>query len=285
MESEALLEGVNLMPAALRAAGLIRALEAIDLGDLPIAITDQTRDAATGLVAYRQIVSATDVVREGIARLLDLPGLPLVVGGCCGILVGIFAALQERHGRVGLAFVDGHYDFYDETTSPAGALADMELRVLTGAGPDELVNAGSAAPLLRPEDAWLLGVRDGDEMAAAGAPDPRAEIAAAHVLDDEQVRRDPAAAGAEAAAALAGDPGRFWLHVDLDVLSVAALPAVDYHLPGGLDWDDLAALLRPLTTSPALLGMDLTIYNPSLDPGRAHAPAIVALLRAAVAGD
>ena len=44
------------------------------------------------------------------------------------------------------------------------------------------------------------------------------------------------------------------------------MPAVDYLLPGGLDWDELAELLVPLAASPALLGADVTIYNPSLDP-------------------
>ena len=82
----------------------------------------------------------------------------------------------------------------------------------------------------------------------------------------------------EQSAALVAGPGRFWLHVDLDALSTEAMPAVDYLLPGGLDWDELAALLRPLATSPALLGMDVTIYNPSLDPGRRLAPRIVELL-------
>jgi arginase len=279
MESEALLEGVNRMPEALRAAGLIDALGAADLGDLPIRITDPERDPVSGLVAYRQIVAATAVVRAGVAAALERPGLPLVVGGCCGILVGIFAALQAGPGRTGLAFADGHYDFYDAATSPAGALADTELRVLTGSGPEELVAAGSTIPLLRAEDAWVLGVRDGDEMADAGAPDPVADLVASQVTDDAAVRHDPARAGRRAAAGLEADPGRFWLHLDLDVLSVAALPAVDYHLPGGLDWDELAALLRPLAASPALLGMDVTIYNPSLDPGRAHAPRIVELLR------
>jgi arginase len=279
MESEALLEGVNLMPGALRDAGLIDALGAADLGDLPIHITDPERDSFTGLVAYRQIVAATEVVRAGVADLLRRPGLPLVVGGCCGVLVGIFAAIQAEYGRAGLAFIDGHYDFYDPATAPAGALADTELRVLTGAGPRDLVEAGAAVPLLRPEDAWVLGVRDAQEMEEAGAPDPRKQLATAHVRDDREVRRDPAAAGSEAAAGLAETPGRFWLHMDLDVLSVAALPAVDYHLPGGLDFAELATLLGPLITSPALLGMDVTIYNPSLDPGHAHAPLIVGLLR------
>ena len=88
----------------------------------------------------------------------------------------------------------------------------------------------------------------------------------------------PAEVGAEAATALAADPGRFWLHLDLDALSTAAMPAVDYVLPGGLDWEQMAALLRPLAASRALIGMDVTIYNPSLDPKRESARPIVELL-------
>ncbi len=68
------------------------------------------------------------------------------------------------------------------------------------------------------------------------------------------------------------------MHVDLDALSTEAMPAVDYLLPGGLDWEELTALLRPLTASPVLLGVDVTIYNPSLDPERRLAPDIVRML-------
>ncbi len=279
MESEALLQGVNLMPAALRAAGLIQALGADDLGDLPISITDARRDPESGLIAFDQVCAATGVVRDAVLGLLDREALPLVVGGCCGILVGIFAALSAIHDRVGLAFIDGHYDFYDGATSPAGALADMELRVLTGAGPAALVEAGSRRPLLEPRDAWVLAYRDAWEMTAAGAPDPLSEIAAAHFFDDEAVKASgPATIGGQAAAALAADPGHFWVHVDLDALSSEAMPAVDYLLPGGLDWSELTALLRPLAASPALLGVDVTIYNPSLDPQRRLAPRIVRML-------
>ena len=55
------------------------------------------------------------------------------------------------------------------------------------------------------------------------------------------------------------------MHLDLDVLDQAVMPAVDYRTPGGLDWDELGELIRPLATSPALIGMDVTILNPTLD--------------------
>jgi arginase len=91
-------------------------------------------------------------------------------------------------------------------------------------------------------------------------------------------RHGPAEVGRIAATALAERPGRFWLHVDLDVLSPTVMPAVDDPLPGGLDWEELTGLLRPLAQNDALLGIDMTIYNPSRDPERRLAPRIVQLL-------
>ena len=83
------------------------------------------------------------------------------------------------------------------------------------------------------------------------------------------------------AAELAASPGRFWLHFDLDVIDGAAMPAVDDPLPGGPDWRQTAELLRPLLLSPALLGADVTILNPSLDPGDHYARRVVDLLASA----
>jgi arginase len=284
MESESLLEGVNLMPAALRDAGLDAALRDVgvavaDLGDLDIHIVDHIRDAATGILAYRQVCAATETIREGVPQLLDSADIPLVVGGCCGILVGIVAALRERYQRVGLAFVDGHLDYYDGDSSPVGALADMELAILTGRGPRSLTAIVGEPPLVHAGDAWVLGFRDHWVMREQDAPDALVELPDAHFVDDAGVRRNgPAEVGSIAAQALAERPGRFWLHVDLDVLSPAVMPAVDDLIPGGLDWDELTRLLRPLVRSDALLGLDVTIYNPSKDPGHALAPRIVRLL-------
>jgi arginase len=284
MESESLHEGVNLMPAALRAAGLDPALRGAgiavaDLGDLDIEIADHVRDPASGILAYREICAATETIRQAVPQLLDTPDIPLVVGGCCGILVGIVAALRERYHRVGLAFVDGHLDYYDAESAPVGALADMELGVLMGHGPRSLTAIAGEPPLVYAADAWVLGFRDLWQMRERDAPDPLVELPDAHFVDGAGVRRHgPAEVGRIAADALAERPGRYWLHVDLDVLSPAVMPAVDDPLPGGLDWDELTGLLRPLARNDALLGIDLTIYNPSRDPERRLAPRIVQLL-------
>ncbi|SRR5579875_850285 len=84
--------------------------------------------------------------------------------------------------------------------------------------------------------------------------------------------------GERVAARLARTPGRFWLHLDVDVIAGELLPAVDYIMEDGLTWEEATALLRPLATSPGLLGADCTIYNPKLDRTGQYALRITQLL-------
>jgi arginase len=279
IDSEALAEGCNLAPAALRETGIVAALGADDLGDVDMAITDNRRDITTGITGFTQVCEASVRLQQALRPLLGRPEQTLVVGGCCAVLYGIVGALRDTFGRVGLAFVDGHLDFYDGVTTPTGCAADIDLWALTGFGPPGLADLGGPPPMIEPRDAWVLGFRDYADSIAMKSPDPFAMIPKAHFTDAPQVlARGASAVGGEAALALAADPGRFWVHVDLDVLSTKALPAVDYWEAGGFDWSDLRDLLTPLVASPACAGLDVAIYNPSLDPRRRYAPLIVDLL-------
>jgi len=67
----------------------------------------------------------------------------------------------------------------------------------------------------------------------------------------------------------------WWLHVDLDVLSTDALPAVDYPQPGGLRWSELEAAHRGRPACAGLPGNDLVYLQPRPRPGRQDAHRIV----------
>jgi arginase len=56
------------------------------------------------------------------------------------------------------------------------------------------------------------------------------------------------------------------VHFDVDVLDDAIMPAVDYRLEGGLTWAEAAGLVRGLLARPGARGLEVTIFNPSLDP-------------------
>jgi arginase len=258
--------GEQAAPEALRAAGL-SALVGRDRGDAATVIDRARRDERTGVLALSETVRAARALAGALAEAMgELPGRrPLVVGGDCSILLGILPALRGRVGPVGLWFLDGHPDYLDGPGSETGETADMDLAVLTGDGAAPLVTLAGVPPMVPVTDAVLLGHRTRDLDAGAAAelarlPDGLRRIDAAAMV------ADPAAAGRRAAAWLAGAGLWAWLHLDLDVLDPAVLPAVTYPQPGGLDWDQLASALEPLGRSPRLLGVSIADFRPDLDP-------------------
>ena len=70
----------------------------------------------------------------------------------------------------------------------------------------------------------------------------------------------------------------FSVHVDCDALDDAVMPAVDYRLPGGLQWNELETVLRLAVESRRVVGLEVTIFNPVLDPDRSIARALVGCL-------
>ncbi len=116
----------------------------------------------------------------------------------------------------------------------------MELGFALGfTRPEGISDLETLLPLVQPGDVAVLGPRDRDELAAAGQPSIAPMVT---FLDDVALRRcGPAAATRTATARLESAPGRWWFHLDLDVLATEALPAVRYPQSGGLSWADLDA--------------------------------------------
>lgn len=272
--------GEEAAPGALRAAGLSSLVDQ-DVGDAATLIDSVGRDEQTGVLALPDTIRAAHVLAEVLGGALrDLPGRrPLVIGGDCSILFGIFPAVRGHRGRAGLYFLDGHPDFLDGPSSETGETADMDLAVLTGDGAEPLTMLAGAAnsPMVSVDDVVLLGhrSRDLDQGAAAELARLPAEL---RRLDAATVVDDPAAAGRLAATWLASSGHPVWLHLDVDVLDPDALPAVTYPQSEGLDWDQLEAVMRRVAQSPSLIGVSVADFRPDLDPTGELATRVVDVL-------
>ena len=55
-------------------------------------------------------------------------------------------------------------------------------------------------------------------------------------------------------------------HLDADILDDKVMPAVDYRQPDGLSPDELATVLAAAMATGRVAGVEVTIYNPLLDP-------------------
>jgi len=274
--------GTEHAPAAARAHDLPARLGAEDRGDLDVRIRGEERDPRSGVIGIADTLSMTAIVREAVRETVAAGARPLLIGGCCALVPGALAGLRDAAGTVGAACVDGHVDVYDGTTSPTGEGADMPMSVAFGLGPDAWVDAAGGASVA-PADAVVLGARDPDEARDIAALRAGA-LADLEVLGPAELRAAGlATAGARAAQRLAAGGGRFWVHLDVDVLDEREMPATDYLMPGGLDWDELAVLLGPLGASPGLAGFSLGCLNPEKDPDGAFTERTCALLAGALA--
>jgi arginase len=171
----------------------------------------------------------------------------------------------RRRGRFGLLFVDGHTDFYQPEANTNGEAASSDLALATGRGPEILTMFEGYRPLVRDEDVVVLGFRDAQEAASYGSQLPPPEM---KTIDLEEVRRSGIEKTAhEAVDRLSGNGlAGFWIHLDADALDDGVMPAVDYRLPDGLSLEDLEVILETALESPRAIGLEITIFNPQLDP-------------------
>ncbi|MFF3224053.1 arginase family protein [Nocardia suismassiliense] len=275
--------GVANAPAELREAGLLSALRARrpdvrDRGDVDVGVPRSARDPASALLSQESLTATTNSIRTAVIESVVLGEFPLVLGGDCPVLLGALRGAQDALGDVALVFVDGHEDAWPPHRSTTGEAADCELGLVLAPAhlPAELT---TQLPTLDPTRVVALGPRDAAELHDADVPSLVSTIA---LLTDRELHGKAAVPTEIAVGRFRRRGFPWWLHVDLDVLSTAAMPAVDYPQPGGLDWSDLAAITCA-AIQPGCVGMTLTIYNPDLDSDGRQAQRIVSYLADALA--
>ncbi len=159
----------------------------------------------------------------------------------------------------------------------------MDLALVTGRGPEVLADLEARGPLVFDEDVVQFARRDMEEADRAGSQ--RIEDTAVTVIDLPTVRQR----GIERAAfdalerLLRTELGGFWIHVDCDALDDAVMPAVDYRLPDGLTWGELETVIRLAVESGRAVGIEVTIFNPTLDGDGSIAQALVSCLAGGLA--
>ena len=269
-------------PGALREQGLVDRLAARDWGDvIPPPYRDWDRPPGRAR-NEKEVETYSRALAERVAAAAEGGAFVVVLGGECSIVLGCLLGIRSGHVPIGLAYVDAHADFATPAESITGSVASMCLGLAVGRGDTPLARLADPGPLVRPEDVALIGRRDHAE--AWYGHDALAASPILDVPDDGVRERGLQRTGDAALERLAGDGmGGFWVHLDADVLDPTVIPAVDSPIPGGLGLDEAAELLGRLVRHPGALGLELTIYDPGLDPERTSAARLASLLTRALA--
>ena len=161
--------------------------------------------------------------------------------------------------------LDGGLDFRHPGTAdrvgPVGSLAGADLAVVTGRGAEQLTKLEGRRPLLRDGDMVAVGhrtVQGFEDVLQTGMT----------LLDVAALGRLGASAVAASALEVLGahDLQGLWIHLDVDVGDPELLPAVDRPEPDGLTRQELVELLAGLAAAELAVGMQVTSFDPDLDP-------------------
>ncbi|HEY0945478.1 MAG TPA: arginase family protein [Opitutaceae bacterium] len=270
--------GVRFMPQVLRAAGLWTHVPRALFASLPEPDYQPEVDPSTGVRNLPELERFTRDLSRVVSAALEANSRPIVIGGDCSVLLGAALALARR-GRHRLVHVDGHSDFAHEGNM--GRLypnvAGAALAIVTGRGPAALTSIDGRGPYFRDDDVLQLGAK-----AEPGTPDWLEDFARTTIerVPSAWVNAHGAVAALERVARwlARGPAGKFWLHVDVDVLAPALLPAVDSPDEGGIDWAAFETILGGLVSRPEFIGANIGIYDPELDPDRRYARQLVEVL-------
>ena len=244
----------------LRQANLVALLEAnghvvTDLGDLSGFQCQEVRDFETGINDFDLWLDLSQELSQMLGAMLDRKAFPLLLGGDCRMLVGIFAAFAQRETEVGLVFLDGHADFHSPETSPIGDPADMELAILTGRGPERITRIAGKYPLIKDEEVVVYGIRAWDHIAESNI-----EIYDRQRMIENGIKHTVK----EGLKKLSKKKLPLWLHFDVDVIDPEFMPVM-FPEPEGLTVEETHEFLSLVWESGRVIGMSIACYHPKLD--------------------
>ena len=250
---------------ALLDAGIFNGVASLPIAELDRPAYDFRRQPGTSIRNGNTLRTYSVDLANVVSASLSNGSFPVVVGGDCSVLLGCLLGARKQ-GLCGLVHVDGHSDFYHpgiyDPESTLGTAAGMDLALVTGRGEPLLTQwPGCAGPLVSDQAAIQVGDRDAgtDEdylpstirrINIHEALDLGASRVVRHALDHMKQRL----------------MDRVWVHVDLDVLDESVMPAVDSPGSPGIDFGYLTELIRGFTSDRAVIGLNITIYDPEEDP-------------------
>lgn len=261
-------------PEALREAGLFARFEERGARDAGVALPGRYVDGVEPgrLRNQEAIIEHAQALARRIGSIRDAGDVPLVIGGDCSLLIGAGLALR-RAGRFGLVHLDGHTDFRHPGNSTACAsLAGEDLAAAIGHHWPAIADIDGLGPCFRPGDVVHAGCRDDDEEL------DEVNRKVGLTLRSTEIKLDGGAGAAEKILQEFEHTGveGYWVHLDVDILDPAVMPAVDSPDPGGLDVGHLVDLLAGL--APRAVGAHVTVFDPDLDPDGRYARLLTDIL-------
>ncbi|HEV8282756.1 MAG TPA: arginase family protein [Chitinophagaceae bacterium] len=209
-----------------------------------------------------KIIDYSKELASAIDKHIQKKNIVVVLGGDCSVLIAAALSLK-RNGNYGLFFLDGHTDYVLPHQSGSGGAAGMDLAIVTGNGHNKLTNIENLKPYVHEENVFCVANRDVSidwyVRAIRESNIHYYDLLSLRVKGISTIVKE--FLNMVSLKKLDG----FWIHFDVDVLNNDIMPCVDSPQPDGLSYEELKLVLNPLIHSNKFAGIDITIFDPTLD--------------------
>jgi arginase len=279
--------GVDMGPSAVRVAGLLPRLEALDFeakdsGNVEVAFAEQRAVGDPHAKYLKDIARTCQKQAERVQKTLEDGALPLVLGGdhsvAIGTVSGASAWCRERGKSAGLIWLDAHGDFNTPQTSPSGNIHGMPLACLVGLGPKELTEIGGFAPKVAAANTVLVGVHSLDREEKRLLREAGVKVFTMRDIDERGMR----SVVEEAIAVASNGTEGICVSLDMDFIDATHAPGVGTPVRGGATYREAHLALELLADSGNLLSLEVVEVNPVLDERNRTAELAVELILSAL---
>jgi arginase len=204
---------------------------------------------------------------DGVAASLRAGAQVGVIGGECTLIAGSLSGALAVEPELALVYADAHGDFNTLATTPSHYVSGMCLAHVCGR---------QVAPLLWPGARKIAEERVALVGGRALDPGERVNLERSKLT---RIAFDSERADVAAVVAFARRR-KIWLHIDVDVVEPAAMPAVVFPAPGGAPLSALAELVAQLSAVADVRGFEVCGYDPTQDERHHLAPRVAGLFTA-----
>jgi len=265
-------------PAALRAAGLVDRLR-----EAGFAVTDHGDCVERAYAPDEEhprarnvgpVLAGLEELRPKVEVAVKSAALPVVLGGDNTVVLATIAGCRRYYRHVGLIYLDRDAGLNVPASTPSGCVDGMVISHVIGRGAPELVRFWGEPPLVREPDVALFGIERLDQPEEQFLTHSPLRRYPAYEIS----RRGASVVAEEALERVHGLRHEFVLHIDLDVIAGEDFLATNLSAPGGMRWEQLEQALAVFVRQPTLAALEISAYNPALDPDGAAAQRVVELL-------
>ena len=253
-------------PSAIRAAGLASRLRElgheVDVdGDIAVGIPEKRAMGDRRARYATEIAKVCGRLANRVAAVLQQEGTPLILGGDHSLAIGALAGCARGSVPFGLLWLDAHADINTPATSASGNVHGMPLAYCFGLAQGRLAKVIGDAPVMNPENAVIVGLRDVDTGERKNLALSGIHWLTMRHIDERGMRGVMEQALGWASRGVNG------IHVslDMDVIDPGEAPGVGTPRRGGLTYREAHLAMEMIADSGLLRSMDIVEVNPILD--------------------